>query len=346
MQKTLATLTLVLLISCLITLPNAFGNETGSLKSHFNNKTGFYYTVQKGDTLWDLSQKFYSSEWDWPGLWELNDRIKNPHLIYPGERLRVFFKGGLSLENRPVYVEPEKPIEVKPVAKPVEVEIEKIEEVVAPKPEIKLSFFYAFMDSVGFIKKKAVFSAGKILRSEKNADLISENDIVYVKASRNDSIIPGKLYQVYGTTKLSYKRVRHSIKGIIQINESKEGYFTAKIIKTYIDINPDDLIMDFLKRDKEFEVKKDNDEINAKIICNDEDDSMFGDRQLVYMDLGQNDNIEIGQVYTIYKTLDKKEVSFNPIKTGQLIVVHTEDVTSTALIFSSKEEIHIGDPIH
>ena len=25
--------------------------------------TGFYYTIQKGDTLWDLSQKFYNSQW-------------------------------------------------------------------------------------------------------------------------------------------------------------------------------------------------------------------------------------------------------------------------------------------
>ena len=346
MQKTLYTLTLVLLISCFITLPNAFGNETGSLKSFFNNKTGFYYTVQKGDTLWDLSQKFYSSEWDWPGLWELNDKIKNPHLIYPGERLRVFFKGGLSLENRPIYVEPEKaqkPIEIKPVEKPVQVKIEKTEKVIIPKPAVKLSFFYAFMDSVGFIKQNAIPPVGKVLRSERNKGLISENDIVYVKASKNNSLTPGKLYQIYDTTKISKRRIRHSIKGIIQINEEKEGYFNAKIIKTYIDINPGDIFMDFLERDKEFIVKKDNNKINAKIICNDTDDSMFGERQLVYMNLGRNDNIEIGQIYTIYRTLDKKEkIAFDPIETGKLIVVHTENISSTVLIFSNSEEIRPG----
>ncbi|MFK5953410.1 MAG: LysM peptidoglycan-binding domain-containing protein, partial [Desulfobacterium sp.] len=47
----------------------------------------FYYTIQKGDTLWDLSQKFYNSQWVWPGLWEMNHQIKNPHLIYPGNRI-------------------------------------------------------------------------------------------------------------------------------------------------------------------------------------------------------------------------------------------------------------------
>ncbi|MCP3898543.1 MAG: LysM peptidoglycan-binding domain-containing protein [Desulfobacteraceae bacterium] len=347
MQKTFNTLTLVLLISFFITSPNVFGNDTGSLKSFFNENTGFYYTVQKGDTLWDLSQKFYSSEWDWPGLWELNDRIKNPHIIYPGERLRVFFKGGLSLENRPIYVEPkktEKPIEVEPVEKPEEVKVEKI---VPPKPEIKLSFNYPFIDSVGFIKKAAISSAGKVLRSEDDSDLISQDDIIYVKASKNDSLIPGKSYQVYVAKKIAKNKIRHSIKGIIQISENKMDYFTAKVIETFIDINPGDLIMDFLERDKEFEVSEDNAKINAKIICNDLDDSMFGERQFVYMDLGKNDGIETGQVYTIYKALEEKEkVALNPLKTGKIIVLHTEDISSTILIFLTSSSIHVGDLVH
>ena len=350
MQKALYTLTLVLLISCFITLPNALGDNTGTLKSFFNNKTGFYYTVQKGDTLWDLSQKFYSSEWDWPGLWELNDQIRNPHLIYPGERLKVFFKGGLSLENRPIYVEP---VKKEPVVKPVEITVEKIEKIAVPEPEIKLTFFYPYIDRVGFIKRNAVSPAGKILRSKKNADLISENDIVYIEAAKTDSLIPGKQYQVYETTEIPHKGIRHSIKGIVQIKEYKNEYFTAKIIETYIDINPGDPIMNFIEKDKEFEVKKNNDLINAKLICNDEDNSIYGDSQIAYMDIGENDNIEIGQIYTIYKDLDqkkalfsKKAIAFEPIEIGKLIVLHTEDISSTVLIFIANQEIRPRDSVH
>jgi len=351
MIKTLSTSILVLLISCFITLSSALGNQTGNLQP-FNSKTGFYYTVQKGDTLWDLSQKFYSSEWDWPGLWELNEQIKNPHIIYPGERLRVFFKGGLSLQNEPIYVEPEKadkPAEVKPV----EIKIEKVETPAPIKKEVQLTYLYPFIDRVGFIKKRAISPVGKILRSKNNADLISENDIVYIEASDEDSLIPGKRYQIYKTTKVARKKIRHAIKGIIQIEEKKEKYFTAKIIKAFIAINPDDLIMEFMERDKEFIVKNNNAKIDAKLICNDEDDSMFGERQLVYMDCGSNQDIELGQIYTIYKNLDKKKASFSsktikiePIMTGKLIVLHTEDISSTALIFASEQEIHIGDPVH
>jgi len=50
-------------------------------------KNGYYYTVQKGDTLWDLLRSFADSPWVWPELWTENSSvIANPHLIYPGQK--------------------------------------------------------------------------------------------------------------------------------------------------------------------------------------------------------------------------------------------------------------------
>jgi hypothetical protein len=46
------------------------------------------HTVQRGDTLWDISKLFLKSPWRWPQLWGMNlDQIRNPHLIYPGQIL-------------------------------------------------------------------------------------------------------------------------------------------------------------------------------------------------------------------------------------------------------------------
>ncbi|MDN4502320.1 LysM domain-containing protein [Alteromonadaceae bacterium BrNp21-10] len=47
------------------------------------------YIVKKGDTLWDISSLYLSEPWQWPELWRNNSYIVNPHLIYPGDELRL-----------------------------------------------------------------------------------------------------------------------------------------------------------------------------------------------------------------------------------------------------------------
>lgn len=44
-----------------------------------------YYTVKIGDTLWDIANKFGTT---WEHLAKMN-RIKNPDLIYPTQRIRI-----------------------------------------------------------------------------------------------------------------------------------------------------------------------------------------------------------------------------------------------------------------
>ena len=56
----------VSLITCIILLAGPLSPWATEGEKTATYQTGFYYTIQKGDTLWDLSQKFSDTPWQWP----------------------------------------------------------------------------------------------------------------------------------------------------------------------------------------------------------------------------------------------------------------------------------------
>ena len=52
------------------------------------------YVVQKGDTLWDISAYFLENPWLWSEIWHANAQVANPHLIYPGDLLKLAYIDG------------------------------------------------------------------------------------------------------------------------------------------------------------------------------------------------------------------------------------------------------------
>ena len=69
--------------------------QTGVPLSELADNAPDQHTVQRGDTLWAIAGLFLKSPWRWPELWGMNlEDIRNPHLIYPGQVLRLEKKNG------------------------------------------------------------------------------------------------------------------------------------------------------------------------------------------------------------------------------------------------------------
>ena len=141
---------LLLLAGLLLITPTA----NAALEDHITRtETGFYYTVQKGDTLWDLSQQFSESPWVWPDLWHYNPQIANPHLIYPGQKILIYMKQWEGAEK----------------------EEAKAPEVVAKQPVEKKEsyFFYSKINGIGFIRKEPMPSLGRIFKAQEDPEFIN-----------------------------------------------------------------------------------------------------------------------------------------------------------------------------
>jgi len=337
--------------------------------SEIEQETVFYYTVKKGDTLWDISKHFFDSPRLWPELWSKNNQILNPHLIYPGNRVRIYKKDGVIMitqvtEGEPVAVvdamKEEASVEaLEPLSLPtppaeVKEEKSKIEEPVFidRKPEKELPFFqYTKIDSVGFIREEPAAAYAYIFKMKGEKTLLSKDDIVYLKQKDNapQTLIPGSLYSVFEILEDPIKDniseddigMQHNIKGVVEITEIlKKNPMIAegRITGTFREINIGDLLMPYKRRSPKITLTQSPEGIDGKILVTQKHKSIFADDTIAFINKGEQDGIQPGQRYSIYYTENLDEIT-KKIDIGSLIVLHTEKTTSTVLITESDKAL-------
>ena len=302
------------------------------------HETGFYYTIQEGDTLWGLSQRFSDSAWFWPDLWKENSQIANPHWIYPGNRIRIYRKDWSKKMETPV--------------KTAHVDIFTV-----PEP---IHYFLKDIDMVGFIRKEAVPPSASIFKVKDEKVLISQGDLVFLRKENENQFVPGSLYIVYRTFAPiknkdmgGYIGIQHYFTGLLEIIKEDPEFATGKIIKSFRPIYINDKLMPFRKRGTAIPITPFTKEMDGTVVCSEENLTIFGDHDIAFINKGKNDGVEIGQFFKIY---EQEKVRLNPESNksilldaqdfGELFVLHTEDTTSTVIITQSDTAISSGDKIH
>ena len=135
------------------------------------------YTVKDGDTLWDISERFFGDAYVWPKIWSYNPNITNPNWIYPGDTLLL----------SPARKAPSD-VSVRTASAPHSVEAMKASSM--PKDAL-------FMRSMGFVDKKALIKeTGKIVGAHKEVLWLSQHDEAYVEFPEH-TVRPGDRFAVF-----------------------------------------------------------------------------------------------------------------------------------------------------
>ena len=361
-MKSYLTASLIMMI-ILLAVPLSRAEEEEKQEDG-NYETGFYYTVQKGDTLWDLSQKFSDTPWQWPEMWKENDQIANPHRIYPGERIRLYRRlgaggydeAGVGGTGEPGDGGTGEPGDGKtgesgdgasgaPKGLTDNQELNKL-----------LHFEFAAIDRIGFIRKEPILAHGTIFKVEGQKEMISTGDLIYIRPRPNFSLAPGDKYTLYRTLKPirdrktnKYIGIQHYFTGAVEIMIKRPEFILGRVIGAYRPIKIGDMLMPYNNRIQQIKIHPSPPGLEGSIIESEEHQGIFGENAIAFINKGRSEGVEPGQFYWIFKQEkyrinpdNKSEVTLTPVILGELLVLHTEDTTATVMITDSRDVIQAG----
>jgi hypothetical protein len=296
------------------------------------------YVIKKGDTLWGLSDRFLKDPYYWPNLWSRNQTITNPHLIYPGQRLRIY-------PDR-IEIEP-KVSEAPPASMPV------YSEQVTPERTFQV------VGAPGFVQDNMVTPAGSLIKTPNDHALAGEFDKVYTDIGASQGAKPGDMYSIFRNV----KRVDHPVTGdfvgykivpvgVLRLTDLEEKSSRALVTTSYLEIGTGCFLMPYQERQREIPLKASSVDLDGYVIETRLGNELTGQNDVIYLDMGRLKGIDIGNlVYIVKDVAPDEDVLTRDV--GRLpqevyaaaVIVEALDRTSTALVIKSEEPISIGDHV-
>ncbi len=362
---------LALLAAVFLLPPVTFGDELSmpTVGKEAADET-FTYVVVKHDTLWDISERFFKDPFKWPRIWKHNQYIKNPHLIYPGDVVRIT-PDGIEIMKR-VEKAPEAPAKVEervivgdlPVV-PLDPDPEVVvmlEPPPAPVPAAPLppKHYVSHLSKSGFISNAELKSSGAIIGPKENTVLIQELDEVFISFKKaEDDVVEGARYTIFKVG----ARVRHPI------TRKKLGYIIeilgdlkvtgvgktieARINEAYKEIEAGAFLKEYKKPATEVALAETTPGINGYVVASLEGSRNSSAKEIIYIDKGESDGLRNGNVMRVYRDRKKKvfdpvkkrKVTLPPIALGTLVVIDANESFSACAILTSVTSIMAGDKV-
>jgi hypothetical protein len=315
------------------------------------------YIVKVGDTLWDISRKFYSDPFLWPRLWQQNQYITNPHQIKPGDLIRLYpYKVLIEVQ------EEKKPTvkEVKPLAPPT---LAEVPPPLPPLPEIIRLTIYPEVNSAGFIADK-MEGIGRIVSAKLAKLQFVAEDEIYITLQKGFTAKKGDMFTIFRVGNpiihpIIKKKVigrKVMILGTVVITKIKEGETaTALIIRSYDAMVRGDELAPYFAPIEGLPVSAMEKRQYGWVVASQRDKIELVEGDIVYLDCGEDDHLRPGHIFYVLRrgaivadpvSQEKKAVIKLPDEIiARLIVIKTQPKTSTAVIIQTRLSVQVGDEI-
>ena len=323
------------------------------------------YIVKKGDTLWDISKRFYNDAFLWPRLWQQNQYITNPHQISPGDRIRLYpYKVLIEVEEK----EPTTREEARPLPPP---QVAETLPPLPPPPEIIRLTIFPEINSAGFITDK-MEGIGRIVAAKLDKVQFVAEDEIYISFQKGISVKKGDQFTIFRVREpiehpIIKKKVigrRVQILGTAVITKTSEGAAqTALITRSYDAMVIGDKLTPYFAPREELAVKTMEQPLYGWIVAGQLLGKLeFVQGDVVYIDLGEEDHVRPGYIFQVlrrgavveYPVADnnKKKKKKETIKVklpdelvARLVVIKTQQKTSTAVIVQNRLSVFVGDEV-
>lgn len=251
------------------------------------------HIVQKGDTLWGIAGKFLKEPWRWPEVWRLNrDQIRNPHRIYPGQVVILDLSGAdpqLRL-GRPVKLEPQ--IYAEDAAQAI--------------PSIPHQVIEPFLSEPLIVDENGLKASPKIVATQEDRVMLGSGNVAYVTGLTKQA----RVWQVYRPAKEVKDPENGEVLGyeafyLGTARVAREGEpAVVEVLTAKQEIATGDRLVPFAKPDViTYAPHAPQKEVDGRIIgiYGGLTTSEGGRHQIVTLNRGTRDGLEIGHVLALYR---------------------------------------------
>lgn len=313
-----------------------------------------YYTVQTGDTLWEISSAFLGNAFYWPRLWSINDYITNPHWIYPGNR--IVFRMGTLLDPPSVELET-----MSAGGGYVDAQSDYSTSDAECGPNVRFNQTRDARTYIapGFLAQKDDLEVyGTVPKARGLQSMLSERDLIYLKVDDPDAFQCGDVVTVFRRVS---KKVRHpetkekygSLYRIVaeaKIVHQEGKYVSAVLRQSWSEVERGDLVGPMLPVAVQIEVAEPKGDVVATLVARTNEESFsMAPGETVFIDRGREDGVRVGSSFYIYERRDemldiKREDDKLPLSViGRLVVVRVDERTSTAVITDADRSLTVGN---